>query len=61
MREKILEITRKLEFNMITENEAEDLLLEFFSVRSRFGGYCSKETLEGIRCRDICDKPQCGW
>lgn len=33
MREKILEIASKLQFNMITENEAEDLLLELF------GGY----------------------
>ena len=24
-------------------------------------GYCSKENLEGKRCKDICDKPQCGW
>jgi hypothetical protein len=35
MREKILEIARKLEFNMITENEAEDLLLELFGVNHR--------------------------
>jgi hypothetical protein len=61
MREEILEIASKLQFNMITENEAEDLLLKVFGVSSKFGGYCSKETLEGKRCRDLCDKPQCGY
>jgi len=61
MSEEILEIASKLQFNMITENEAEDFLLELFGVSSGFGGYYSKETLEGKRCRDICDKPQCGW
>jgi hypothetical protein len=26
-----------------------------------FSGYCSKETLEGKRCKDICDKSHCGY
>ena len=30
-------------------------------VSSRFSGYCSKETLEGKRCKEICDYPACGW
>jgi hypothetical protein len=60
MREEILEIASKLQFNMITENEAEDLLLELFDV-SRFSGYCSNEILEGKRCKDMCDKSQCGY
>jgi hypothetical protein len=60
MREKILEIVRKLEFNMITENEAENLLLELFGVGG-FNGYCNNEILEGKRCKDMCDKSQCGY
>jgi hypothetical protein len=28
---------------------------------SSFNGYCSKETLGGKRCKDICDKPHCGY
>jgi len=28
---------------------------------SSFNGYCSKETLEGKRCKDICDKSHCGY
>jgi hypothetical protein len=28
---------------------------------SSFSGYCSKETLEGKRCKDICDKAHCGY
>jgi hypothetical protein len=52
---------KNLESEFITEDEAQDLLLGLFGVSSRFSGYCSKETLEGKRCRDICDKPQCGW
>jgi hypothetical protein len=29
--------------------------------KSSFSGYCSKETLEGKRCKDICDKAHCGY
>ena len=61
MKEQILEIAEKLRLELITDDEAQDLLLDLFGVSSRFGGYCSKETLEGKRCKDICDKPQCGW
>jgi hypothetical protein len=61
MKEQILEIAEKLRLELITEDEAQDLLLILFGISSRFGGYCSKETLEGKRCKDICDKPQCGW
>lgn len=62
MKEQILEIAEKLRLEIITEDEAQDLLLDLlFGVSSRFDGYCSKETLEGKRCIDICDKPQCGW
>jgi hypothetical protein len=60
MKEKILEIASKLQFNMITEDEAQDLLMELFGISSRFGGYCSNEILEGKRCKELCDKPQCG-
>lgn len=28
---------------------------------SSFNGYCSKEIIEGKRCKDICDKPECGY
>ena len=61
MKEQILEIAEKLRLELITEDEAQDLLLCLFGVSSRFSGYCSKETLEGKRCKYICDKPQCGW
>lgn len=61
MKEQILEIAEKLRLELITEDEAQDLLLCLFGVSSRFSGYCSKETLEGNRCKYICDKPQCGW
>ncbi len=26
-----------------------------------FSGYCSKETLEGSRCKELCDKSHCGY
>lgn len=61
MKEKILEIAEKLKSDLITEYEAKDLLLELFGANIGFSGYCQKETLEGKRCKDICDKPQCGW
>jgi hypothetical protein len=61
MKEQILKIAKDLEQGTINETEAQDLLLCLFGVSSRFSGYCSKETLEGKRCKDICDKPQCGW
>ena len=61
MKEQILEIADKLRNGEVDSNEAQNLLLCLFGVSSRFSGYCSKETLEGKRCKDICDKPQCGW
>jgi hypothetical protein len=61
MKEKILSIASDLREGHITSNEAKKLLLGLFGVSSSFGGYCSKETLEGKRCKDICDKSQCGW
>lgn len=45
---------------MITEDEAQDLFMELFGIPGRFGGYCSNEILEGKRCKELCDKPQCG-
>jgi hypothetical protein len=61
MKEQILEIAEKLRLELITDDQAQDLLLGLFGVSSRFGGYCSKETLEGKRCKELCDKPHCGW
>ncbi len=61
MKDKILEIAEKLRLELITEDEAQDLLLGLFGVSCSFQGYCKEETLNGKRCKDICDKPQCGW
>lgn len=54
----ITQIDLDLKMKLVCKlNEA----LSVADVSSSFGGYCSKETLEGKRCKDICDKPQCGW
>ena len=60
MKEEILEIAEKLKLELITEYEAKNLLLDLFNISS-FRGYCSKETLEKKRCKNICDNPKCGW
>lgn len=36
-------------------------LFESFYKIEFFTGYCSKETLEGKRCRKLCTKSRCGW
>lgn len=61
LKQKILEIAENLRLELITEDDAKDLLLNLFGDSSGFSGYCSKETLEGQRCKNICNKPQCGW
>jgi hypothetical protein len=43
----------------LTSKELLDILQKHDE--SSFNGYCSKETLEGKRCKDICDKPHCGY
>ena len=61
MKEQILDIAEKLRLEIITEDEAKKLLLTLFNARVGFSGYCSKETLEGNRCDDLCDKSHCGY
>ena len=61
MKEEILSIASDLREGFITSNEAKEQLLVLFGVSSSFHGYCKEETLKGKRCKDICDKPQCGW
>jgi|688.fasta_scaffold967087_2 hypothetical protein len=29
--------------------------------QSKFHGYCKQETKDKGRCKDICNKPECGW
>jgi len=36
-------------------------ILQEHNNKNNFYGYCSKETVEGKRCKYICDKPECGW
>ena len=36
-------------------------ILQEHNNKNNFHGYCSKETVEGKRCKYICDKPECGW
>ena len=45
------------------ENLPDELLetLDDNRNKNNFYGYCSKETTEGKRCKNICDKPECGW
>lgn len=61
MKEEILSIASDLREGFITSNEAKEQLLVLFGVSSSFQGYCKEETLNGKRCKDICDKLQCGW
>lgn len=28
---------------------------------NKFGGYCRKETNGKGRCKELCDRPECGW
>lgn len=61
MREEILQIASDLREGFITSSEAKEQLLVLFGVSISFQGYCKEETVNGKRCKDICDKPQCGW
>ena len=58
---KALEESTNYQTNEIDTEIAVNKLLDLFSVSSSFQGYCKEETLNGKRCGDICDKPQCGW
>jgi hypothetical protein len=61
-KEEIVKIVEELKDDKITVDEAEQLLLDLFKAsKTRWRGYCSSETLTGKRCKELCDKSQCGW
>lgn len=41
-------------------NWLEDKLVES-KQPSNFNGYCKQETKDKGRCKEICNKPECGW
>ncbi len=44
----------------LTPKELLDILQKHDD-KNNFQGYCSKETVKGKRCKEICNKPECGW
>ena len=28
---------------------------------NKFGGYCREETIGNSRCKNLCNRPECGW
>jgi hypothetical protein len=48
------------------KNHSDDEYIEWLENKliqsqSKFHGYCKQETKSKGRCKEICDKPECGW
>ncbi len=43
------------------DNYVEWLENKLIQGQSEFSGYCKQETNNKGRCKEICNKPECGW
>ncbi len=43
------------------DNYVEWLENKLIQSQSDFSGYCKQETKGKGRCKEICNKPECGW